>query len=95
VIFLDSKEDARRFLRKKGSPRESRLSPNMQIRRRYKRTIRKSTKGRPCAWASPSELESHAGLAESADMHKLHDYYEKARYSKDGCTRTDVDALQK
>jgi hypothetical protein len=95
VIFLDSKEDARRFLRKKGSPRESRLSPNMQIRRRYKRTIRKSTEGRPCAWASPSELESHAGLAESADMHKLHDYYEKARYSKEGCTRADVDALQK
>jgi hypothetical protein len=95
VIFLDSKEDSRRSIRKKGSPREGRLSPNMQIRRRYKRAIRKSTKGRPTFWASPSELESQAGLAESADMQRLHGYYEKARYSREGCTREDVAALQK
>jgi hypothetical protein len=95
VIFLDSKEDSRRSIRKKGSPREGRLSPNMQIRRRYKRAIRKSTKGRPTFWASPSELESQAGLAESADIQRLHGYYEKARYSREGCTREDVAALQK
>jgi hypothetical protein len=95
VIFLDSKEDSRRSIRKKSGSRESRLSPNMQIRRRYKRTIRKSTKGRPTFWASPLELESQAGLAESADMQRLHGYYEKARYSKEGCTREDVAAMQK
>jgi hypothetical protein len=95
VIFLDSKEDSRRSSRKKSGSRESRLSPNMQIRRRYKRTIRKSTKGRPTFWASPLELESQAGLAESANMQRLHGYYEKARYSKEGCTREDVAAMQK
>jgi hypothetical protein len=67
----------------------------MQIRRRYKRTIKKSTKGSPTFWASPLELESQAGLAESSDMQRLHGYYEKARYSKEGCTREDAAALQK
>jgi hypothetical protein len=95
VVFLDAKEDSKRLRRKKRSPHEGRLSPNMQIRRRYKRTIQKSTKGRPTFWASPSELESQAGLAESSDMQRLHGYYEKARYSKDGCTREDAAALQK
>jgi hypothetical protein len=95
VVFLDAKEDSKRLRRKKRSPREGRLSPNMQIRRRYKRTIQKSTKGRPTFWASPSELESQAGLAESSDMQRLHGYYEKARYSKEGCTREDAAALQK
>jgi hypothetical protein len=95
VVFLDAKEDLRRLKRKKSGPHEGRLSPNMQIRRRYKRTIKKSTKGSPTFWASPLELESQAGLAESSDMQRLHGYYEKARYSKEGCTREDAAALQK
>lgn len=94
IVFLDSGEDDQRTrTRKKKKPHEGLLSPNMQIRRRYKKTIKKSTEGIPDSWATPTELEIHAGLNRSDEMQKLHLYYEKARYSREGCTKEDLRQL--
>ncbi|MCM1106896.1 MAG: hypothetical protein NC355_08125 [Blautia sp.] len=70
-------------------PKERALSINQRIRRRYRKTIRKATKGRPSRWATPAELEQNAALHDDA----LHTVYEKARYSKDGCSREDLNQL--
>ena len=39
------------------------------------------------------ESERDAELADNAGMQALHDAYEKARYSENGCTREDMNAL--
>lgn len=95
IVFLNSEtDDEKTRIRKSGKSNEGWLSPNAQIRRRYKRTIRKSTKGKPKAWATPTELEQEAQLPSTEGMQALHHCYEKARYSKDGCTRDDLVRLR-
>ena len=49
-----------------------------QIRRRYKKEIRKRRKEMPGRYESPTELESNAGLQDA----QLHALYEAARYAK-------------
>ena len=66
----------------------------MKIRRRYKKTIRNATKGEPNAYATPTELEVIADLSDSRQVQTLHHLYEKARYSKDGCTEEDMKRLK-
>ena len=66
------------------------LSVNMRIRRKYKKIIRKSSKERPKGWETPYELETGAQLQEDESMKVLHKVYEKARYSKDGCTKEEA-----
>ncbi len=66
------------------------LSYNARIRRHYRREIlsgRKKQKqnGAPPPWAAPAELESTSGL----DDELLHNLYEKARYSREGCGEED------
>ena len=58
------------------------LSKDQQIRRQYRKTILKATKGQPKAWATPTELEHDADLSEH-DISELHHAYEKARYDKE------------
>ncbi len=69
------------------------LSANAQIRRRYKKTIKKATRGTPSFWATPSELETAAQIEHTDSMDALHVLYEKARYSENGCTREDLSKL--
>ncbi|MDD6481209.1 MAG: hypothetical protein PUF65_02865 [Lachnospiraceae bacterium] len=69
-------------------------SAEQQIRKRYRKTIKKATKGQPNSWATPSELEQDAGLSEQEKTQTLHDIYEKARYSQDGCTSDDWNLLR-
>lgn len=71
-----------------------RLSTNQQIRRRYRNTIKKTTKGLPNNWATPSELEQAASLPDNESTAHLHDCYEKARYSKDGCSNEELRSLR-
>lgn len=93
VVFLkpEEKDSSRRFFHLKG--KESHLSANQQIRKRYRKTIRRATKGQPSKWATPSELERDANLANDEAMQTLHAVYEKARYSKDGCSHKDLNLL--
>lgn len=41
----------------------------------------------PAGWETPSELEAKAELARDEFTDKLHALYEKARYSREGCTK--------
>ncbi len=84
------------FSKEKAEPKQSIFhtfrSYDEKIRRQYRREILSHTKKRklslPCS-ASPSELEQLAGL----EQNTLHELYEKARYSKEPCTREDWDKL--
>lgn len=67
-------------------------SPNAVIRRRYRKTVLHAAKNRPQAWMTPCEAENHAGLTGDA-IERLHNVYEKARYSPEGCTRQDFSQL--
>lgn len=80
------------FLKRSGSSDEKKASGNIlregifskrqQIRRHYRRLIRKHTKGIPSSSATPTELERNAALSDSSEMKELHEIYEKARYDK-------------
>ena len=72
----------------------ARLSVNQQIRKRYRKIILRATKGKPHTWRTPSELEQQAALSEDTAIQTLHDIYEKARYSKEGCRQEDLERLK-
>ncbi len=93
VINLDEESEGlvTRVLRRTRT--EGSLTPNRVIRRRYRRAIRRSLKSAPKHWGTPTEIEREAALDTDADMQKLHGYYEKARYSREGCTQEDVHSL--
>lgn len=93
VVFLEPDHNGNTALFFSRAKREGSLSVNQKIRRRYRKTIRKATKGQPNKWATPSELERDAALTNTAGMQALHDAYEKARYSEKGCTREDINLI--
>ena len=88
----DKVETVREKRQTRDRPRFFDRSPNAVVRRRYRRTILRAAKAPPQPWMSPAEAEAHARLAGS-DMDRLHDLYEKARYSADGCSRQDAARL--
>lgn len=70
--------------------------PNAYIRKKYKKTIQKgfqSNSDIPTSY-TPTELEDYANLDETNETTTLHNLYEKARYSKEGCTKEDVTFLK-
>ena len=48
----------------------------------------------PAGWETPSELETKAKLARDESTNKLHVLYEKARYSRKGCTEEEAGTLR-
>lgn len=71
--------------------------PNAYIRKKYKKTIQKSSKSNsdiPTSY-TPTELEHYANLDETNETTTLHNLYEKARYSRQGCTKEDVTLIKK
>lgn len=77
------------------------FNPNAIVRKRFKRRIKKGAAARPGersgkipAPLTPSELEEFAGLPADAETQKLHELYEKARYSRDGCTKEEASSLK-
>lgn len=67
-------------------------TPQMKIRKAYKKLIRKNLKERPSGSETPSDLEKKAGLQDTVLLHSL---YEKARYSKEECTKEEAEAFLK
>ena len=65
----------------------------MRIRRQYKKAIKKAGKYQPTGAETPAELEERNGLSGDG-MRRLHDGYEKARYSREGCTKEEAEALR-
>lgn len=66
-------------------------SPNAMVRKMYKKKIRSGIKSRIPGWASPYELETLAEWQKKGNESMLHMLYEKARYSKEGCLKEDLD----
>lgn len=65
-------------------------SPNARVRRKYRRAVLRRGKERPAPWQSPAEIEAGAGL-EDPHLHRL---YERARYSREGCTPEESRSLK-
>lgn len=75
--------------------------PNATIRKYFKKQIQKGNAANknhstliPSS-LTPEELEKYAGLPDEERTKLLHTLYEKARYSKEGCTKEDVALLKK
>lgn len=71
--------------------KEKNNSPNAMVRRAYRKRIKTGIKGKIPFWASPTELETMAEWQETGSKSELHMLYEKARYSKEGCLKEDLD----
>ena len=67
----------------------------MRIRKYYKKYLRKGLKQRPAGSETPHELEALAGFSKNESRSLLHNCYEKARYSKEGCSASEADELKK
>ena len=93
VLFLHQGNDERENLPWRREKKEGHLSPNMRIRRQYKKTIKKAGKYQPTGAETPAELEERNELSGDS-MRRLHDGYEKARYSREGCTKEEAEALR-
>lgn len=96
AFFASGTEDEIHFLKKDTSESVRRLkrprkksasdqTPCLKIRRLYKKAIRRGLQTPPTGSETPEELEIAAGLGGSEHL-QLHEYYEKARYSREGCT---------
>lgn len=68
-------------------------SANGRVRKLYKRTIKKNLKYQQTisTSATPLEVENQVGVENIV----LHQTYEKARYSKDGCNSKDYEEVKK
>lgn len=73
----------------KGSGQEQ--SPNAFVRKMYKKKIKSGIKERIPQWATPYELETMAEWKKKGSASTLHELYEKARYSQNGCDKKDLD----
>ncbi len=69
-------------------------SPNMTVRKAYRKRVRQK-KAELLASMTPKELEDAAGIPEGEGRSTLHELYEKARYSREGCSAEDVQKLKK
>ena len=64
------------------------------IRRTYRKNIQRQ-KTEFSKAMTPFEIEETVGLPAGGERQNLHELYEKARYSADGCTEEDVRKLKK
>lgn len=77
------------------------FNPNTTIRKKFKKQIQQGSHLNKTAGNSipvsltPLELEQYAKLPDDERTHLLHALYEKARYSKEGCTKDDVASFKK
>lgn len=93
-------EMLREGMKNKETKKEGRLfldmSPNGRMRKLYIQRVKKAGKKgmRIPGSYTPEEIENFAGLAEDEDRAGLHECYEKARYSKNGCNGTEIRELK-
>ena len=80
--LIEDLNDKDTFHRLRRPERSHDRSYAAQIRRKYRRMIRKHRKDTPYPSESPTEIETAAGLQEDVQMQELHDIYEQVRYGK-------------
>ena len=70
------------------------FDPNSVIRKQYRKMILKRKRRVDRNSYTPEELEDYVEVPADERRARYHGLYEKARYSKEGCTRDDVQALK-
>lgn len=95
IVEFIKTEDKKEKIKRKSvlteEEKEKNNSPNAIVRRAYRKRIKTGIKGKIPFWASPIELETMAEWQETGNKSELHLLYEKARYSKEGCLKEDLD----
>ena len=77
------------------------FNPNTTIRKKFKKQIQQGSHLNKKAGnfipvsLTPLELEQYAKLPDDDRTQLLHSLYEKARYSKEGCSKEDVASFKK
>lgn len=64
-------------------------SANARIRKHYKKKILRDLQEAPPSFWTPSQMEENVNLSEE-DKKKFHEYYEKARYSRENCSKEEM-----
>lgn len=96
ICFLEKETHGRnRRPKKEGFSRHMEMSANMRIRRLYKKLLHRGMKETLTGSETPTELEEKAGLAGNENRLLLHAFYEKARYSGEGCSEEEAVTLKK
>lgn len=96
ICFLEKETHGRnRRPKKEGFSRHMEMSANMRIRRLYKKLLHRGMKEALTGSETPMELEEKAGLAGNENRLLLHAFYEKARYSGEGCSEDEAVTLKK
>ena len=97
--FIDPEDDDREYAEPQGGffRRVREIidpTPTAAVRRIYRKRIKKQKKEFSEA-LTPQEIEAAVGLPEGSGRQILHETYEKARYSSNGCTDQDLQRLRK
>ncbi len=95
VIDLKNVKDEQKKIarEKKRIERSEKHTPDMRIRKKYRKLILKSVKMRPHGTETPIELEEKAGIIGDSRQPLIHRLYEKARYSAISCTEEEEKSL--
>lgn len=67
-------------------------SPNARIRKYYKKRVLKDWKEPPKPSMTPEEIEKAVEM-EAEEKKIFHEYYEKARYAKESCTKEELQRI--
>ncbi|MBS6196327.1 MAG: hypothetical protein KH828_12185 [Clostridiales bacterium] len=67
-------------------------SADARIRKYYKKKVLHDLQEAPLPFWTPSQMEEGVELPEE-DKKKFHDYYEKARYAKENCSREEMQEM--
>lgn len=76
-----------------GGKRKRAISPRICVSAGSIKNDQKAGKYQPTGAETPAELEERNELSGDG-MRRLHDGYEKARYSREGCTKEEAEALR-
>lgn len=98
IEFIKETDDISKIYPQEFNVRRKRgktLSANELVRKIYKKKIKSGIKDRIPFWATPKELEDMAEWQITGEDSELHRLYEKARYSKEGCEKAEVDRYTK
>ena len=83
VEELEDTEETVQLIKRTTPSSRYKLSERELIRKKYRKTIRRHRKDRPAPYESPFEIETNAGIADSAEGKELHQNYERARYGEE------------
>lgn len=92
LMSAKMKEDKVRLDREKRESLFLNLSADARIRKHYKKRVKKDNRGEIESSWTPEQLEEAVTLS-AEKKEKFHQYYEKARYSHESCTREEAQEM--